>query len=166
MAAEVYLALKLVHILAASLLLGNWATLLIWKASADRSGDPAAVAIVADRVFRIDRKVSGPAAIVAFATGYFIIRPLGEFGGRIGANGWAVWGLVLFFVAVLAWYFGMRPLEARLADLADAARERNEAAGEDYRRATVLWLLFDAVALAAGIAAAFMMIAKPTVWPS
>lgn len=161
-----YPILKLVHVLAAVFLLSHWLLLAVWKAAADRSGDAKQVADVADRIFRLDRQVTTPVALVAFAAGYVIIRPLGMFGGRVGLNGWAVWGLVLFFVAILAWLLVLKPMEARLADLADGHAMKNERPGEEYRRATLLWLVGVGVALAAGVAAAAMMVFKPVVWPS
>lgn len=164
--AWLYPALKLVHILSATLLLGNWLTLALWKASADRGGDARTIAAICDRVFRIDRQLTGPVALVAFASGYVIIRPLGMFGGRMALNGWAIWGLFLFFFAILVWYFLLRPMEARMADLADHAAEKGQNPSADYRRATVYWLTGIVLALAFGATAAALMVFKPALWPS
>jgi uncharacterized membrane protein len=159
-------AVKLVHILAGVFLLGNWASLAIWKATADRSGDANIMAAVADRVYRLDRKVTTPVAVVAFAAGYGIIRPLGGFGGLVADNGWAVWGLVAFFLSLAVWYFGLRPLEVRMADLAEGSAQRKENASAEYRRASVVWLLLIAVAILLGIVAAGLMVFKPVIWPA
>ncbi|MHB8586758.1 MAG: DUF2269 family protein [Thermoplasmatota archaeon] len=162
----IYNSLKLIHIVSAIFLIGNWASLAIWKVTADRSGDSKVIAQIADRIYRIDRKVTTPVAIVAFAAGYGIIRPLGFFGGLIAENGWAIWGLICFFLALAIWFFGMRPLEVRMADLADGSADRGENPSAEYRRMSVVWLGLVALAIILGLVAGALMVFKPVLWPA
>jgi len=81
--------------------------------------------------------------------------------GRIAAAGWALWGLILMFVAIGVWWFGMRPLEHKMADLADAAVEGRAELGPEYARKSGTWLLLWGGTVGLILVVAYLMVFKP-----
>lgn len=157
-----YLALKYLHIVASVVLLGNFLALVAWKVAADRSRDVAAMAFTMDRIHRFDGLVTAVSGLLVFAFGYVGVR---GFGTRIANAPFALWGLILMTVAGLIWYFGMRPLEVRMADLSEEALARGQNAPREYYRASGLWFLCVGLVVALVLVIAALMVFKPDVWP-
>ncbi len=155
------LLLRFLHVVSASFLLGGLGTQAAWKVMADRTRDPRAIADVLDQLVRVDRLVTGPSAIVVFASGYAVIRVLGHWGGAIAAAPWALWGLILLFTALAAWFFGLRPLALRMADAAGAAVDAGTPLGADYGRWSATWLALWAIVIALILTVAALMVWKP-----
>lgn len=152
--------LKFFHIVSAMIFFGHLTLQAYWKVSTDRSRDVAAIAVMSDRLHRSAR-ITGGAAFLVFATGYPIIRALGLFGGRIATANFALWGLILMFLALALWYFAMRPLEAKMANLADHAREKKENLGVEYARASGVWLTLLLANVAILVVIVYLMVVKP-----
>lgn len=132
-----YLPLRTVHLLGVALFLGGLATALLWKLSADRSGDAGFAARAHRTLRRMDARVVGPGALLTFAGGYAMVRVLG---GRIAQHAFVLWGLVLMFAALALWYFGMRRLGDALADEAEAAERGRRPLDAAYAKRSVAWL--------------------------
>lgn len=152
--------LKLVHVVAGIVLLVNFALLAAWKVSADRAGDAKTRAFVLDRVHALDRRVTAWAGLATFAAGYPIIRVLGLWGGSISAAPWAFAALVMMTFGGLAWYFGMLPLEVKMADAADRAAEGGPL-DDAYARWSGAWLALAAVSALDVLVIAALMVFKP-----
>lgn len=161
MAEELRLTLKLIHILAATALLGGLGAQAVWKILADRSRDAREVAAVLETMIRVDRAITGPAALVVFASGYPVIRMMGYYGGSIGGAPFALWGLILLTVAVVVWWFALRPLDMRMADAAQDAARGGRNLGADYARLSGLWFLAWAVVVGVLLVVAWLMVFKP-----
>lgn len=155
------LVLTFIHLVSVAFLLGGLGTQAIWKVSADRSRDARVIAAIHDKLVTVDRAVTGPAAFLTFATGYAVIRVLGYFGGSIGGAAWALWGLILMFLALAFWYFGLRPLELKMADAADAAASGGAQLGPEHARRSATWLVLWAVVVGLIVVVAGLMVFKP-----
>ena len=142
------LSLFTLHMLGVALFLGGLVAALFWKLAADRSGDPAFAAGVHERLRKMDGAVIGPGALVTFAAGYGMVR---FFGHRIAETPFALWGLILMFLALGLWYFGMRRVGDSLVDEARAARDNRQPLSKDYAARSVAWLgcAFGAIGLVA-----------------
>lgn len=154
-AGAAYDTLRLLHIVGSMLLTGGFALAMVVKLSADRSGDPARAAGVHRALQRGDRLVLATGAALTFIGGYSMIRFLG---GRISQHWFAVWGLILLFVAMGFWYFGPRRLNKRLAEEAESCVASRQPLGREYAKASVGWLAMTGAALAALLVAAFVMV--------
>lgn len=159
--ADAQTVLKLVHFVAVSFLLGGLGTQALWKLAADRSREPRRIADVHDTLLAVDRWVTGPSALVVFASGYVVIRILGGFGGSIAGAPWALWGLILLFLSLAIWYFGMRPTAHKLADLADDAVAKGVPLDREYASRSVTWLALWGVVVAIILVVAGLMVFKP-----
>ncbi|HVE77419.1 MAG TPA: DUF2269 family protein [Gemmatimonadaceae bacterium] len=153
-----YLTLKLLHVVAVVLFLGNIATGLFWKAHADRTGDPRLIAHTLEGVIRSDRlfTLPGVALIVlfgfaaAFAGGLPVLR-----------TGWIFWSIVLFTVSGAAFMARVAPLQRQMLAVARAAHGAEAFDWARYRDLSRRWELWGAIALVTPVAAMALMVLKP-----
>jgi uncharacterized membrane protein len=152
-----YLILKLVHVLAVIVFLGNIIVGAFWKAQADRTRDPRVIAhtlsgiILADRIFTI------PAVIVLFLAG-FATAGIGHI--NVFTTGWTLWGLGLFIIAGIC--FGpVSRAQRALRDLTAAAASGGSLDWEQYERVSRTWNVFGTIATIVPLIAVAIMIIKP-----
>src|SRR5579859_6276542 len=94
-----YLAFKLVHIVAVIIFLGNITVGGFWKAWADRTNNAAIIAHTMEGIIKADRIFTIPGVILIV---------IGGVGATFAADipilrtGWILWGLVLFVLAGIA----------------------------------------------------------------
>jgi uncharacterized membrane protein len=158
---DVIVLFRFLHILGVAFFLGGIGTQAAWKVFSDRSRSARDAAAVHDKLVRVDRLFTGPSALLIFVTGYVSHRILQE--TRIAEAGWVFWGLVLMFIALGLWYFGMRPLELKMADAAEDAADRGENLGRDYARLSGTWFTFWAAVTGLIVIVAMMMVFR---WPA
>lgn len=127
-----YLWLKLLHIAAVIVFLGNITTGLFWHAHAARTRDPGILAHTMDGIIRSDRLFTMPGVILILLGGI----AAAIYGGfPILRTGWILWSLILFSVSGLAFMLRVAPLQRQLRALASAGVQSNEF----DTRATALW---------------------------
>lgn len=152
-----YAVLKTAHIFGVILFLGGLLASLYWKLSADRLASAQFAALVHRRIRAMDKHFVGPGALVTFVAGYAMVR---GFGRTIATTPFALWGLILMFIALAFWWFGLRNLGETLAQEAAIADANDEALGQAYAQKSVLWLAFAFLAVGLVAAVAAMMVFK------
>ena len=149
-----YLALKLVHVAAVVMFLGNITTGLFWHRHAVRAGDPGKLAHVVDGIIRSDRLFTGPGAVLIAVSGVAL-----AFVGHlpIFRTHWIAVSLGAFIASGAI--FGMRvaPLQRRLLELARARALDAPAYHSLARR----WEAWGGLALALPLVALALMVLKP-----
>ena len=146
-----YLAFKLIHVIAVIVFLGNITVGVFWKAWADRTNNAAIIAHTMEGIIRADRIFTIPGVILIV---------IGGLGAAFAANlpilrtGWILWGIVLFVLSGIA--FG--PLSRSQRRLLALAKSGDLAT---YHLASNQWNLFGAIALVFPFLAAAIMILKP-----
>jgi uncharacterized membrane protein len=153
-----YQWLKLVHVLAVVLFLGNITTGIFWKAHADRTGDPRLIAHVMDGIIQSDRWFTIPGVVIIVLAGIGTAMA-GDL--PLLSTGWIFWSLVLFSVSGLAFSFRVAPLQKRMASVARAAADRGELERSGYSALSRSWAVWGLLALLAPLAAAVLMVLKP-----
>jgi uncharacterized membrane protein len=149
-----YLWLKLLHIAAVVMFLGNITTGLFWHRHAARTRDAKLLAHTMDGIIRSDRLFTVP--------GVFAIILAGVATAMVGKlpllrTPWILWSLVLFAIAGIVFVARVAPLQQRMLQLA-----RSESfSWEGYERLTRSWELWGAIALFTPIAALVLMVLKP-----
>src|SRR5262245_7792692 len=156
-----YLVLKLVHVGAVVMFLGNIGTGVFWKRNADRSRDPRIIANAMEGIIRSDRLFTIPGVVLIILAGvatairghYPILR-----------TGWIFWALVLFAISGWAFMAQVAPLQKKLLA---AAREGVSGASADwwdrYEALSRRWDFWGAIALALPLLAMALMVLKPGV---
>lgn len=154
-----YLWMKLVHILAVVLFLGNIITGLFWHRHAERTRNPRVLAHTVDGVIRSDRLFTIPGVIVIIATGIFAAV---QSGLPLLRTGWIAWTLVLFGISGLAFMFRVAPLQRALRARAEAGANSGSFDFDAYHRLAVQWEIWGAVATVTPLAGLALMVLKPS----
>ena len=153
-----YLVLKLLHVAAVILFLGNITTGLFWKAHGDRSGDARIMAHTLDGIIRSDRLFTIPGVLAITAAG---IAAVLEGDLPILGTGWIWQSIVLFSLSGVAFVWRIAPLQVRLRALAREGVERGGLDEAQYRRVSRVWELWGLVGVLAPVGALALMVLKP-----
>lgn len=150
--------MKALHILAVAMFLGNIVTGLFWKAHGDRTGDPRIMAHTLDGIIRSDRwfTMPGVLAILLFGIGAAMVSHLPVLG-----TPWIWQSIVLFSISGLAFGFQVAPLQVRLRSLAQAAAAGGTWDPVTYKRLSLRWELWGALAILTPLLALGLMVFKP-----
>lgn len=153
-----YLALKLLHLLAVMLFLGNIITGLFWKAHGDRTGDPRIMAHTLAGIIRSDRwfTLPGVLLIIIFGVGAAMAGQLPLLGTR-----WILHAIILFSISGLAFVIQVAPLQQRLLALASQAAAGAPFDEGLYRRLSRRWEVWGLVAVLTPLGAFALMVFKP-----
>ena len=153
----IYIAFKVLHVLAAIVFIGNISVGVFWKQWADRTKDPRIIAHTIDGIIIADRLFTIPGVIVLLIGGIGAALV-----GHIPflSTGWLLWGIILFVIAGIA--FGPVARTQRLiAAVAHDGVRSGSMSWELYDKFSGVWNFWGMVALIAPILAAILMIAKP-----
>jgi uncharacterized membrane protein len=153
---DLYLLLKLAHVIGATVLLGTGAGIAFFMLMAHRTGQAALIAhtsrivVVADMVFTATAVVAQPitGAALAHIAGYPLL------------SGWIGLSLVLYVVTGLCW-LPVVWIQLKLRDLADEAARLDQPLPPRYFRLFRLWFVLGFPAFAAVTGILWLMIAKP-----
>jgi len=153
-----YLVLKLLHVGAVVMFLGNITTGLFWHRHAARTRDPRLLHHAMDGIIRSDRWFTNPAAATIAITGV-LTAIVGHL--PILRTRWIAAGLVLFILSGLAFVTRVTPLQKQLRALARTGLETGSFDHPRYEALARKWELWGAVALLLPLAAFVLMILKP-----
>jgi len=109
-----YQVLKLVHVVAVIIFLGNIITGLFWKAHADRTKDVRFIAHTMHGIIRSDRWFTIPGVIVITVAGVLAAIQAGL---PILRTGWIFWSLVAFSVSGIVFAWRVAPLQKQILAL-------------------------------------------------
>lgn len=151
-----YLLLKLIHVVAVVLFLGNIITGLFWKAHADRTRDARFIAHTMEGIIRADRWFTIPGVIVITVAGLLaaILARMPLLG-----TGWILWSIIAFSISGIAFMVKVAPLQKQLLALARAAGE-GPLDWAVYRSKSLQWEIWGAIATVTPLIAVAMMVLK------
>lgn len=147
-------ALKSLHILGASLFLGNIIVSALWKVLADRTGNYSVVRFATRLVNVTDTVFTGLGAALLLGTGHLLAR---NHGGVL-ANDWILWSYVLFGVSGAIWVAVLLPIQFKQANLLRASPA--EVIPQEYFRLARLWSFAGVIATLFPLPAIYLMVAK------
>jgi uncharacterized membrane protein len=153
-----YFALKIVHIVSATVLFGTGLGIAFFKWVTDRSRDAAAVAVVAEKVVLADWLFTTPAILVQALSGFALARLL----HLSVLHGWLACSVLLFCVAGLCW-LPVVWLQLRMRDLARGARRAGRTLGPEYWGYAKIWFWLGVPAFSALLVVFWLMVAKPAI---
>lgn len=151
-----YFALKFLHVIGATVLLGTGAGIAFFMWMAHRTGDAAVVAgtarivVIADYVFTATAVVAQPitGVLLAWEVGYAV------------TEGWIV-ASILLYLWTGAWWLPVVWMQARMRDLAVAAAAVGGPLPPRYYKLFRRWFAFGFPAFAAVLAIFWLMISRP-----
>ena len=153
-----YFALKYLHVIGASVLLGTGAGIAFFMLAAHLEGKPVVIAgvarivVIADFIFTATAVVLQPITGVwlALMTGY----PLTE--------GWILWSIVLYLFIGALWV-PVVFMQIRLRDLAYKAVANGDSLPDEYHRVFWRWFAFGIPAFVSIAVILWLMVAKPQI---
>jgi uncharacterized membrane protein len=154
-----YIALKVLHVAAVVLFLGNIVTGLLWKVHADQTKDPVIIRHTVAGLIRADRWFTIPGVVLIVISGVAaaIIGGLPLLGTR-----WILWGIILFTISGIAYMARVVPLQRQMLNVARSGAETGNFDWDKYHSLSRGWNLWGTIALLAPALAMIAMIAKPS----
>ncbi|MFN4140348.1 DUF2269 family protein [Aestuariivirga sp.] len=153
-----YLALKFLHVIGASVLLGTGAGIAFFMLVAHLTGNTAVIAGVARIVVIADFVFTATAVVAQPVTGLALVYAV----GYSLADGWIVLSIILYIVTGLFW-LPVVWMQMELRNLANAALAAETELPPRYHRLFWLWFAFGFPAFAAVLGILWLMIARPDV---
>ncbi len=155
---EWYFALKLAHVIGATVLFGTGAGIAFFMLMAHRSGDPRVIAHVAGTVVLADTIFTATAVIVQPLTGWALATEVGY-----GLEDWVVASLALY-VLTGAFWLPVVWIQLKLRDLARTAAANGAPLPPQYFGLFRIWFWFGFPAFGAVLAIFALMIYRPELW--
>jgi uncharacterized membrane protein len=152
---SLYLALKTLHILGATLIFGTGLGSVYYLWGAHRARDLEALRLTTRLVVRADWLFTTPAIVIQPATGAWLMFILGH---RFD-SAWFAWVAALYVVAGASW-IPVVVIQYRLRALAEAASGW-DALPADYHRLMRRWVALGAGAFAAVLGLFALMVFRP-----
>lgn len=152
-----YTYIKLIHLLAVVLFLGNIITGLFWMNIAVKTKNLVIINHTIAGVVKSDRYFTIPGVIVITAAGIFSAI-YGHF--PLLRTGWIFWSLVLFSISGIVFGWKVAPLQKRIYNLTSKAGAPADFDWSNFQKVYLKWDLWGLVALITPLAAFVMMILK------
>lgn len=152
----VYEALKFLHVIGSTVLLGTGAGIAFFLVMAHRTGEAATVAAVARIVVIADFLFTATAVVAQPLTGVLLAACL----GLPLTQGWIVLSILLYLFTGAFW-IPVIFMQIRMRDLAAAAARDGDSLPPEYHRLYRRWFAFGFPAFAAVLAIVWLMIEKP-----
>jgi len=156
---SVYLGLKWLHIVSATILFGTGIGIAFFQWTAWRSGEVAVIARVTRLVVLADFVFTTPAVIIQLASGIALVHTL-----RLPwSSDWIVGALLLYALAGACW-LPVVAIQLRLARLAATAQMCGEPLPPAFARTMRLWFWLGWPAFLAVLAILWLMVRKAVAW--
>lgn len=152
---NIYLLLKLIHICAVILFLGNISLGLFWMKQADRTGDRAVISFTMKTIIVSDRWFTVPGVLLITAGGFAAAIHAGI---SVLRTGWIFWPIVLFSISGILFGWKLAPLQQKLFRLAASSPDQFDRA--QYKSLLRQWEFWGLWATLAPVAALVMMVLK------
>ncbi len=153
-------AIRWLHVIGATVLLGTGAGIAFFMLMAHRTNDAkvvahtAGVVVIADLVFTATAVIAQP--VTGLALAHLVGWPV--------LSGWVALSLVLYVVTGLCW-LPVVALQLRMRDLARRAEREGTPLPAAYHALFRRWFLLGIPAFAAVLAIVWLMVAKPSLAP-
>ena len=153
-----YIALKILHVAAVVIFLGNLVTGILWKMHGDQTGDPVIIRHTVAGLIRADRWFTIP-GVVLILIGGFGAAVVG--GLPLLRTPWILAGIILFTISGFAYMGRVVPLQRQMLAVARSGVETGTFDWDSYRALSRSWNVWGSIALLTPVLAMIGMIAKP-----
>jgi uncharacterized membrane protein len=154
---DVFVLVKTLHVIGATVLFGTGAGIAFFMLMANRTRDPALIAHVAGTVVIADLLFTASAIVVQPLTGI----ALASLDGQPLFRGWIGLSLLLYLAAGAFW-LPVVFIQMRMRDLARSAAVQGTVLPAQYHRLYQVWFAFGFPAFASVLGIIWLMVAKPS----
>ena len=152
-----YTYLKLFHLVAVILFLGNIFTGLFWMHVAKKTKDIKIISHTIKNVIKSDKYFTIP-GVVFITTFGFIAAIYGHI--PILRTGWIFWSLILFIISGIAFAWKVAPLQKKIYNLTVNHDDKIDFNWTGFYKLYLKWEIWGLIALITPVAALIMMILK------
>jgi len=153
----VYLILKLIHIIAAIIFLGNITIAPFWKNHAERSKDRLKILEAWEGIIRADKFFTMPGVILLLIFG---IGAAAHLKYNFIETGWIFYSIILYLISGAVFMAKLVPLQKKIAAF---AKDESTFNWDDYKKLTKQWDVWGSVATLAPWVAVILMVIKPNI---
>ena len=154
-----YLWLKVIHVLAVVLFLGNIITGVFWHKHAERTRDARLIAHTMAGVIRSDRLFTMPGVILILASGIFAAIQAGL---PLLRTHWILWTIVMFAISGAVFMMKLGPLQRTMQKQAADGAAAGQFDFTGYQRLSKQWDFWGAIATLAPLIGVALMVLKPS----
>jgi uncharacterized membrane protein len=151
-----YLFLKLIHIVAVIMFIGNITTGLFWMRQANKTGNFSIISFTMKGVIASDRWFTIPGVIIITAAGFSAAM---QGGLPLLRTGWIFWSIVLFTLSGLIFSLKVVPLQKKILQFTEN-KPAEKFDLETYHRYLQQWETWGLLALLTPLGALAMMVLK------
>ena len=153
-----YIALKILHVAAVVIFVGNMVTGILWKLHGDQTTNPVIIRHTMAGLIRADRwfTIPGVALILVGGFGAALVGGL-----PLLRTPWILAGIILFTISGFAYMGRIVPLQRQMLAVARSGAESGTFDWDKYRALSRRWNVWGTIALLAPVLAMIGMIAKP-----
>jgi uncharacterized membrane protein len=150
--------LKVLHVVAVVLFIGNIVTGVFWHKHALATGDPRLIGQAMRGVIASDRLFTMPGVAVIIVTGVLMALLLGL---PLLRTAWIAWSLLLFGISGAIFMARLAPMQRRMAAFAETGAASGHFDFAAYHRQAKQWDFWGAIATLAPLGALALMVLKP-----
>ena len=152
-----YSYLKLIHVFAVIIFLGNIIMGLFWMRIAVKTKDLKIINFTMKGIRDGDRYFTIPGVLVITAFGFFA-----AISGQLPIlhTGWILWSIIMFSISGLAFAFKIAPLQKKIYNLTLNKETSSDFNWINFKKVYVEWDIWGLIALLTPLAAFAMMILK------
>ena len=149
-----YLIMKIVHLLAVIMFVGNIISAVFWKYYADKRKDARLIAFTFDGIRKSDKifTMPGVTILILFGIGGALHR-----GFNLITTSWILWSEILIIISGAAYMAKVAPVQKKISALANNPEKFN---WEEYNKLSKTWKIWGTVALIAPLIAIVLMTLK------
>ena len=151
-----YLFLKLVHVFAVIIFVGNIAFGLFWMRQANKTGDFSIISFTMKGIITSDKWFTIPGVVIITAAGFSAAI---HGGLPLLRTGWIFWSIVLFSLSGFIFFVKVVPLQKKILHIAEN-NAPNEFRDKVYHSHLRQWETWGLLALITPLAALVMMVLK------
>ena len=151
-----YLFLKLIHIFAVMMFIGNITLGLFWMRQANKTGDFSIISFTMKGIITSDKWFTIPGVVIITAAG---ISAAIHGGLPLLKTGWIFWSIVLFSLSGIIFSVKVAPLQRKILHIAES-KATKELSDDVYLNHLRQWETWGLLALITPLAAMIMMVFK------
>ena len=153
---NIYLLLKLIHVLAVIIFVGNITTGLFWMRQANKTRNYSIISFTMKGIITSDKWFTIPGVLIITAAGFSAAI---HGGLPLLRTGWIFWSIVLFSLSGLIFSVKVAPLQKKILHCAEN-NAANEFGDKVYHSHLRQWETWGLLALITPLAALVMMVLK------
>jgi uncharacterized membrane protein len=153
---NIYTLLKLFHIIAVIIFIGNIITGLFWMKQADKTGNLSIISFTIKGIIASDRIFTIPGVLIITVCGFSAAIYAGI---PLLRTGWIFWPIVLFSLSGFAFAWKVAPLQKKISRLTEVSVP-GQFNRDIYRSYLKQWEKWGLIALLTPLAALTMMVLK------